>query len=478
MAGTTSSCDSSGKRSNAEMDRSKDNYSPDQKNPKQFICREEMMGKFMHLKDKDLENATKMIDDFSKMKAMNEKLGRLLSKSKIKWTEDNEVTKDDENDDEDEEDSKDESMNDANLQANSTALNENIQNKENSQTTEFLQDTAAPSTASQISNSKENNRYTYTVRIKFAEKKSYQPIQLMNEIKKNKGNCIMIENAFINTKNNQLYIFTNDKQCYEHLMEPWNAEAFGGGAEIFVGSLPRNEKDNANKYTKQTRYFLAIKNFDVDIDLENDDTFKQACERFGIISYRRILKTSTKQVLPLIRCEVKDLSASDFLLMNKFKYGFVYFNVTEWKFDDTRPLQCYRCLKFGHHQRQCNEHQQKCLICGGDHGHKDCSQQSKLKCINCEGQHAACSKSCPKSQEAIELKKRQNEPKISKKSPNEMTYSDAIQKNHRKIAVHEKETSTSQNEQIEKLINQLNDLQSKYNDLLKVVNSLSTNLIK
>jgi len=113
-----------------------------------------MMGKFMHLKDKDLENATKMIDDFSKMKAMNEKLGRLLSKSKIKWTEDNEVTKDDENDDEDEEDSKDESMNDANLQANSTALNENIQNKENSQTTEFLQDTAAPSTASQISNSK------------------------------------------------------------------------------------------------------------------------------------------------------------------------------------------------------------------------------------------------------------------------------------------------------------------------------------
>jgi hypothetical protein len=463
MAGTTSSSDSSGKRSNAEMDRSKDHYSPDQKNPKQFSCREEMMGKFMHLKDKDLENATKMIDDFSKMKAMNEKLERLLSRSKVVW-------KDEEDDDDDEVD--DESMDQANLQANSTALNDNIGNKDNAQTTEALQDNAASSTAGQTSHANEKEHYAFTVRIKFSEKKSYQPIQLMKEIVKYKGDGLEIENAFINSKNNQLYIFTNDRECYEHLNQPWSAESFGGGAEV-VGPQKSNEDRTSQipiyiAKSKTLRYFCALKNVDIDIELEKDETFKQACEKYGIKDFKRIIKTSTKQALPLVRCEMKDLQSFEFILKNKFKYGFIYFSVTEWKFDDSRPLQCYHCLQFGHHQRQCEAKQQKCLVCAGDHRHKECPDLSKLKCVNCEGDHAACSKKCIKSIEAIALKKISIENRNSKKNHEGASYSAVVQNDI-------KDKIPNQRNQIETLTKQLIDLTAKFEELLKVVNSLNLN---
>jgi hypothetical protein len=466
MAGTTSSCDLSGKRSNAEMDRSKDHYSPDQKNSKQFSCRDEMMGKFMHLKDKDLENATKMIDDFSKMKAMNEKLERLLSRSKV-------VLKDEEDDDDDE--VEDESMDQANLQANSTALNDNIGNKENAQTTEASQDNAASSTAGQTSHANEKEHYAFTVRIKFSEKKSFQPIQLMKEIIKYKGSGVMIENAFLNTKNNQLYIFTNDRPCYEHLTQPWSADAFGGGAELVEPFSPRSNEDRIRNIAKiktdNTRFFLAIKNIDVEIELEKDEIFKQACEKYGIISYKRIIKTSTKTILPLVRCEIKDRPSYDFLMLNNFKYGFIYFSVSPWKFDDTRPLQCYRCLQFGHHQRQCKTEQQKCLVCAGDHGHKECPEPAKLKCINCHGEHAACSKKCMKSIEAIESKKTSIEKKNSNPVQKSTSYSAAVKRNNTEVL-------TNKQDQFETLTKQLVQLQSKFDELLKVVNSLIPNMPK
>ena len=81
------------------------------------------------------------------------------------------------------------------------------------------------------------------------------------------------------------------------------------------------------------------------------------------------------------------------------KNGFLCMKVAQWKFDQTQPIQCYRCQKFGHNQLKCDK-DQVCVVCAGKHKLKDCPDKSKPKCINCNGAHAACYKECPKNKAA------------------------------------------------------------------------------
>ncbi|KAH7974846.1 hypothetical protein HPB49_020398 [Dermacentor silvarum] len=58
------------------------------------------------------------------------------------------------------------------------------------------------------------------------------------------------------------------------------------------------------------------------------------------------------------------------------------------------PLQCYRCLRFGHTAYQCNA-PRRCKLCTGPHIYKECKSQSVPLCANCGGEHAATFTGCP-----------------------------------------------------------------------------------
>ena len=74
--------------------------------------------------------------------------------------------------------------------------------------------------------------------------------------------------------------------------------------------------------------------------------------------------------------------------------GIVY-QVEEFR----RPIsvtQCFNCQSFGHSAKNCRS-KQKCLICGGSHSHKGCTNREakKAKCANCSGPHVASYRGCP-----------------------------------------------------------------------------------
>jgi hypothetical protein len=84
------------------------------------------------------------------------------------------------------------------------------------------------------------------------------------------------------------------------------------------------------------------------------------------------------------------------------------------------PIQCHRCQKIGHGQRNCNlEH--RCVICSENHPSADCpftrnsqsADPSLLKCANCGGNHTASYISCSKK---IEHMKRVQEAKSKPQS--------------------------------------------------------------
>ena len=75
------------------------------------------------------------------------------------------------------------------------------------------------------------------------------------------------------------------------------------------------------------------------------------------------------------------------------------------------PLQCYRCFKFGHHERQCtsDNHCKRCSAKENETHHTDpCSKP--FKCLNCGEEHYSTSRTCKvwqKEKEIITIKYRE-----------------------------------------------------------------------
>ncbi len=60
--------------------------------------------------------------------------------------------------------------------------------------------------------------------------------------------------------------------------------------------------------------------------------------------------------------------------------------------------QCHNCQKFGHCSSNCFA-EPKCHRCAGNHHYKDCKKprDTPAKCLNCEGDHPASFRNCPKN---------------------------------------------------------------------------------
>ena len=60
----------------------------------------------------------------------------------------------------------------------------------------------------------------------------------------------------------------------------------------------------------------------------------------------------------------------------------------------TKPQRCFQCQKFEHTKNSCKG-KAVCAGCGGEgHNLDDC--QNDLKCVNCQSDHVAISRDCPK----------------------------------------------------------------------------------
>jgi hypothetical protein len=66
----------------------------------------------------------------------------------------------------------------------------------------------------------------------------------------------------------------------------------------------------------------------------------------------------------------------------------------------TAPLQCKRCQRFGHTQRNCR-YAPRCVACGEPHPSGECSTpRQQLKCCSCGGNHTANYRGCAKWKDA------------------------------------------------------------------------------
>ena len=98
-----------------------------------------------------------------------------------------------------------------------------------------------------------------------------------------------------------------------------------------------------------------------------------------------------------------------------------------------RPLQCFKCFKFGHPSKKCAKEHKLCGRCSL-HDHGDCDREEH--CINCEGDHSAKYRKCAVYKKEEEAVMKSNNEKISvgyaKKLLNKTSYSEILKNNNSK----------------------------------------------
>ena len=200
--------------------------------------------------------------------------------------------------------------------------------------------------------------------------------KLSNEIKRCKLHN-EIKTAYVNNKN-QLVIITNTSNK-ETLSEGWPSDAFKYGI--------KNIKVNK-------RYHAVIYNVDLELDVNNEEFLHDLDRQYNIIRVTRLVKKQTNEQLTTVRITIEDEEKYNTIINTGIHIGYTHFRAKPWHFKST-VIQCYKCLKLGHHQYTCKSKDTRCLRCSEihKHGFKEC--KNKLRCSNCNGDHAACAKSCP-----------------------------------------------------------------------------------
>ena len=91
-------------------------------------------------------------------------------------------------------------------------------------------------------------------------------------------------------------------------------------------------------------------------------------------------------------------------------YSGIYFGRIRIRCESYRTTpqvtQCYKCQGFNHIAKDC-KNAQKCVRCAGSHKSVECPDKNKdslkQKCSNCNGEHVASSKECPKFRDQIKV---------------------------------------------------------------------------
>ena len=131
---------------------------------------------------------------------------------------------------------------------------------------------------------------------------------------------------------------------------------------------------------------------DTNPDEIKDDLIAMGHEVERVAQLRRF-KDGTK--LPIFQIQIKPGPNMDDIY--KIKY-FHYVTVTVEKFERTgRVNQCFKCQSFFHSSQNCH-FKARCVKCGQQHESKDCTKERHVKptCANCNGEHPASYRGCPK----------------------------------------------------------------------------------
>ena len=167
----------------------------------------------------------------------------------------------------------------------------------------------------------------------------------------------------------------------------------------------RVEVPELQRAPKQRSYAVIAKGLD---KWTSEEDIEAELRDHGLRSVTRVERfRQGDRVLPLCRIEFSAQAEAAKLLADGLYVGRARFRC-EPPHDKTKPIQCFKCLGYGHVRAACPVQEAKCLACGdAAHTEKGAKCDRVRKCANCNGEHLALYRGCPVYKEAL---LRANEP--------------------------------------------------------------------
>lgn len=176
---------------------------------------------------------------------------------------------------------------------------------------------------------------------------------------------------------------------------------------------PENAFDHGIEYIRKTpKYYLALHRVSTHLNKKSTRALEEVKNKYDIDGLLRMVKRSTNTRTELVKAFTSNKSKYEQIIhAGGITLGSTLIRVSKWRFG-VKPNQCHNCQKFGHSKEWCPLKNPVCLRCKQDHSHRECqvTDESQFVCANCDGNHSAVSRNCPKMIEEMK-KKRKNKTK-------------------------------------------------------------------
>ncbi len=143
-----------------------------------------------------------------------------------------------------------------------------------------------------------------------------------------------------------------------------------------------------------------------DFAFESEDELLSFFKSHGVTEVYRTRRKENGKEIPI---PTLILTFNLSFLPEKISCGYYNLGVRQYV---PNPLRCFKCQRFGHTQQRCMVVSPACAKCGKSANDPN-TFSSPVRCVNCEGDHAANSNKCPTYLREKEIQKIRVTEKVS-----------------------------------------------------------------
>jgi hypothetical protein len=209
----------------------------------------------------------------------------------------------------------------------------------------------------------------------------------MNDLLKQHLQDVKVNDIQLN-RSGTFTLFANDVISFNRILNDFTAVLTANGhpgAKLYVPRSIQRIKD--------TDKVAFVKRVDLELP---EDRMVDALKAVGldVINVLRLNGKDGKTPTRTIKITFSDVQNRNTFVHTGLQVDSMHFTA-EAASQNTKPVQCYICLKYGHIAKYCKTKQQVCARCGDNHRIDQCTVASDAgKCCNCKGNHLATSNDC------------------------------------------------------------------------------------
>ena len=204
------------------------------------------------------------------------------------------------------------------------------------------------------------------------------------------------------TKGGSIFVELESEEDADYVKREWKSHYFTSDSSRKDGA----QTSKGTSCIKLADLKLCILAKNVDTEISDEDIKKSIIEVYPSATVKRFIRrngdrmTTIKVDFSTQDDHEKCLEAGS-LKMNHQSWPVVQFEPKQ------RIIQCFKCYKFGHVAKLCNQKTQRCDLCSKNHHQGDCrflndENRKRFKCINCGCQHEATFRGCQSYKTIVE----------------------------------------------------------------------------